>query len=53
MTTTVSLLLVLDLAATFVFALNGALTVVRAARLGDISKTRIRSRRGNERPAGA
>ena len=34
MTTTVPLLLVLDLAGTFAFALNGALTAVRAARLG-------------------
>ena len=33
MSTSSALLLVLDLAGTFVFALNGALTAIRAARL--------------------
>jgi hypothetical protein len=46
----VPLLFVLDLACTVAFALNGALTAVRAARLDGHSNTRIRRRRGNGGP---
>ena len=46
------LLLVLDLAGTVAFALNGALTAVRAARLGWRSRTPEFVAVG-ERPAGA